>query len=70
MLVYDSAGLRDAMIDDETRARRAAPRSLRALADGPGIVVFQGAFGHDVVDRVDRGFERMIAPRRPGRAGR
>jgi ectoine hydroxylase-related dioxygenase (phytanoyl-CoA dioxygenase family) len=33
----------------------------RALADGPGIVVFRGAFTHDVVDRATDVFFAMIA---------
>ena len=57
VLVYDSAALRDAMIDDESR-RGVRAEVGRALADGPGIVVFRSAFGHDVVDRVSEAFER------------
>lgn len=60
VLVYDSAALREAMIDDEAR-RGVRAEVARALADGPGIVVFQGAFEHDVVDRVSEVFERIIA---------
>ena len=60
MLVYDAAALRDAMTDDD--ARRAVHAELaRALADGPGIAVFRGAFEHDVLDRVSEVFERIIA---------
>jgi ectoine hydroxylase-related dioxygenase (phytanoyl-CoA dioxygenase family) len=33
----------------------------RALMDGPGIVVFKGAFAHDVVDRATEVFHAMIA---------
>jgi ectoine hydroxylase-related dioxygenase (phytanoyl-CoA dioxygenase family) len=58
--VYDSAGLRGTMVDDDTR-RAVHAEVARALADGPGIVVFQGAFEHEVVDRVTEAFERMIA---------
>ncbi|HET9021010.1 MAG TPA: phytanoyl-CoA dioxygenase family protein, partial [Ornithinibacter sp.] len=60
VLVYDSAGLRGTMVDDDTR-RAVHSEVARALADGPGIVVFQAAFEHEVVDRVSEAFERMIA---------
>ena len=63
VLVYDSAVLREAMIDDEAR-RAVRAEVARALAEGPGIVVFQGAFEHDVVDRVSEVFERIIAQER------
>jgi ectoine hydroxylase-related dioxygenase (phytanoyl-CoA dioxygenase family) len=44
-------------------ARRQLQAELaRALMDGPGIVVFAGAFGDvEVVDRASAAFERMIA---------
>jgi hypothetical protein len=43
VLVYHAPALRDAMTDDH--ARRAVHVELsRALADGPGIAVFRGAF--------------------------
>ena len=41
---------------------------IRALADGPGVVVFEGAFEHDVVDRASDGLHR--AHRGPARRGR
>ena len=48
------------MTDDD--ARRAVHAEVaRALADGPGIAVFRGAFEHDVVDRVTEVFEQVIA---------
>ena len=60
MLLYDADALRDAMTDDD--ARRAVRAEIaRALADGPGITVFRGAFEHDVVDRVSEVFEQVIA---------
>ncbi|MCX2715196.1 phytanoyl-CoA dioxygenase family protein [Mycolicibacterium sp. J2] len=37
---------------------------IRALSDGPGVVVFEGAFGHDVVDRASAAFEQLIAAQR------
>jgi ectoine hydroxylase-related dioxygenase (phytanoyl-CoA dioxygenase family) len=60
VLLYDASTLRDAMTDDD--ARRAVHAEIaRALADGPGIAVFRGAFDHGVVDRVSEVFERIIA---------
>ena len=59
MLLYDADDLRAAMTDDD--ARRAVHAEIaRALADGPGIAVFRGAFEHDVLDRVSEVFERVI----------
>ncbi|MEU6141945.1 phytanoyl-CoA dioxygenase family protein [Streptomyces sp. NPDC047081] len=56
VLVYDSERLRKA----ERRAVRA--ELVRALADGPGIVVFRGAFtDHAVVDRLSAVFDALIA---------
>jgi ectoine hydroxylase-related dioxygenase (phytanoyl-CoA dioxygenase family) len=41
--------------------RRALQAELiRALADGPGVVVFEGAFDHDVVDRASAAFTAII----------
>lgn len=37
---------------------------IRALADGPGVVVFEGAFDHDVVDRASEAFGALIADQR------
>ncbi|MDX1873958.1 phytanoyl-CoA dioxygenase family protein [Mycolicibacterium sp. 120266] len=37
---------------------------IRALSDGPGVVVFEGAFGHDAVDRASAAFEHLIAGQR------
>ncbi|HET6966684.1 MAG TPA: phytanoyl-CoA dioxygenase family protein [Ornithinibacter sp.] len=60
VLLYDAVALRDAVTDDDSR-RGVRAEVARALADGPGIVVVQGAFEHDVVDRVSKAFERVIA---------
>jgi hypothetical protein len=50
VLVYSSAAPSD---------RRALQAELiRALADGPGVVVFEGAFGADVIDRASEAFYR------------
>ena len=37
---------------------------IRALADGPGVVVFTGAFDHDVVDRASEAFFALIEAQR------
>ncbi len=59
VLLYDADDLRAAMTDDD--ARRAVHAEIaRALAHGPGIAVFRGAFEHDVLDRVSEVFERVI----------
>ena len=59
VLLYEADRLR-AADPDEARAEL-----VRALADGPGIVVFRGAFpDHGVVDRATAEFEAMIAEQR------
>lgn len=43
---------------------------IRALSDGPGVVVFEGAFDEDVVDRAGAAFVALIeAQRAEGAAG-
>lgn len=37
---------------------------IRALADGPGVVVFEAAFDHDVVDRASDAFTVLIEAQR------
>ena len=60
VLVYDSDRLRRAEDDRAVRAELA-----RALTDGPGIVVLQGAFAdHGVVDRLSAVFDALIAEQR------
>jgi ectoine hydroxylase-related dioxygenase (phytanoyl-CoA dioxygenase family) len=56
-LIYDSARLRGAEDRREVRAEL-----VRALTDGPGIVVFRGAFPDPaVVDRLSAVFDALIA---------
>jgi ectoine hydroxylase-related dioxygenase (phytanoyl-CoA dioxygenase family) len=63
VVVYDSAQLQPTL--QELPGRRAVQAELaRALLDGPGIVVFRGAFELDVVDGVSRVFDEMIADER------
>ncbi len=55
VLVYSAAAVAGA-------DRRALQSELiRALADGPGVVVFEGAFSADVVDRASDAFFDIIA---------
>ncbi len=57
VLIYDAAGL--AGPQDPVR-RDLQAELVRALADGPGIAVFAGAFAPEVVDRVSDAFRAMI----------
>ena len=58
VLVYSAASLR-------TADRRALQSELiRALADGPGVVVFEGAFALGVVDRASDAFFDIISEQR------
>ncbi|MGF0175380.1 phytanoyl-CoA dioxygenase family protein [Streptomyces sp. Marseille-Q5077] len=60
VLIYDSDRLRKA---EDGRAVRA--ELVRALTDGPGIVVFQGAFPDpEIVDRLSAVFDALIAEQR------
>lgn len=60
VLVYAAARLREAVAspdgEDAVRAEL-----VHAMADGPGIVVVEGAWEHDVVDRATDAFERLVA---------
>ncbi len=59
VLLYDAAALRERLVTDADRQALCAELA-RAYADGPGITVFQGAFEHDVLDRVSAAFQRLI----------
>ncbi|MDI9829932.1 phytanoyl-CoA dioxygenase family protein [Streptomyces sp. KAU_LT] len=60
VLLYDSARLRAADDPREVRAEL-----VRALADGPGIVVLEGAFPDpSVIDRLTAVFDALIAEQR------
>ncbi|MGW6731821.1 phytanoyl-CoA dioxygenase family protein [Streptomyces sp. NPDC055013] len=60
VLIYDSDRLRRA---EDSRAVRA--ELVRALADGPGIVVVRGAFPNpEIVDRLSAVFDALIAEQR------
>ncbi len=64
VLVYDSDSLREHGGSAERR-REIQAELARALTDGPGIVVFQGAFrDHEVIDRATAAFDAMIALQR------
>jgi ectoine hydroxylase-related dioxygenase (phytanoyl-CoA dioxygenase family) len=61
VLVYDGARLRQELAYPAGR-RRVQAELVRALHDGPGIVVFAGAFADlSVVDRATRQFKAIIA---------
>jgi ectoine hydroxylase-related dioxygenase (phytanoyl-CoA dioxygenase family) len=59
--VYDCADLRERVAGDPSAEQVVRAELAAHLADGPGIVVFAGAFAVDVVDRVSAAFERIIA---------
>ena len=65
MLVYSAAALAAA-------DRRAVQAELiRALTDGPGVVVFEGAFDDAVVDAASAAFTELIdGAARRGHRGR
>src|SRR5215470_733929 len=64
VLVYDSARLRKETSGADGR-REVGAELARALDDGPGIVVFAGAFSDPgVVDRATEQFEAIIAGQR------
>jgi ectoine hydroxylase-related dioxygenase (phytanoyl-CoA dioxygenase family) len=54
VLVYSAEVIAEA----DRRALQA--ELIRALADGPGVVVFEGAFDHDAVDRATAAFAAII----------
>lgn len=64
VLFYDSDRLRTAAVTPEGR-REVQAELVRALTDGPGIVVFQRAFADPaVVDRATDAFNALIADQR------
>jgi ectoine hydroxylase-related dioxygenase (phytanoyl-CoA dioxygenase family) len=64
VLVYDGERLRGELTDPAGR-RRVQDEWVRALHDGPGIVVLAGAFGDGpVIDAATREFEAIIADQR------
>jgi len=61
VLIYDSAVLRHAT-DDAAGREEVEAELVRALTEGPGVVVLKGAFTNlDVVDRVTTVFDQIIA---------
>jgi ectoine hydroxylase-related dioxygenase (phytanoyl-CoA dioxygenase family) len=61
VLVYDADRLR-AVTASEGGRDDVSAELVRAFTDGPGVVVFEGAFpDHGVVDRVTEVFDAMIA---------
>ena len=68
VLIYDSGRLRKEISGAEGR-RDVAAELARALDDGPGIVVFTGAFDLGVVDRATAQFKAIIAGQRAAGGG-
>ncbi|MFF4833337.1 phytanoyl-CoA dioxygenase family protein [Streptomyces sp. NPDC001315] len=65
VLLYDSERLREAEEPREVQAEL-----VRALDEGPGVVVFRGAFADPaVVDRATAAFDALIAEQRASGAG-
>ena len=62
--VYAAGRLVAAATADEEGRRAVLAELARALADGPGIVVVEGAFDASVVDRVSAVFDAMINEQR------
>ncbi len=62
--VYAADRLVAAATADEDGRRSVLAELAHALADGPGIVVVEGAFDASVVDRVTAAFEAMISEQR------
>ena len=61
VLVYDADRIRDATKSESGRDEVSA-ELVRGFTDGPGVVVFEGAFpDHDVIDRVTGVFDEIIA---------
>ena len=66
VLVYDSSSVRAAAATDGG-CEAVSGELVRALTQGPGVVVFENAFpDHAVVDRVTAAFDAMIADERAG----
>ena len=66
VLVYDAGSVRAAAATDEG-VDAVSAELVRALTEGPGVVVFENAFpDHAVVDRVTAAFDAMIADERAG----
>ena len=64
VLVYEAAAVRAALAAGS--AEQVEGEMVRALTDGPGIVVLAGAFDAEVVDRVSAAYERIVAEEKAG----
>ncbi|MEO3936905.1 phytanoyl-CoA dioxygenase family protein [Dermatophilaceae bacterium Soc4.6] len=67
VLVYEARTVRAAT--DHERLRELRAEVAQALSDGPGIVVFAGAFEHGVLDPVTAAFDQIIATEKVGGGG-
>jgi ectoine hydroxylase-related dioxygenase (phytanoyl-CoA dioxygenase family) len=66
VLLYDATTLQHA-IGDAPGREAAETELVRALTDGPGVVVIRGAFADlSIVDRVSTAFDEIIAAQRAG----
>lgn len=63
VLIYDAVALK-VTIASADRRLEVEDELVRALTDGPGVVVFRGAFHSDVVDRATAVFDAIIAAER------
>ncbi|MBX7431425.1 phytanoyl-CoA dioxygenase family protein [Mycobacterium sp. Y57] len=64
VLVYSAESMARRAAGGDRRALQA--ELIRALADGPGVVVFSGAFDTDVIDRASAAFFDIIEAQRAG----
>ena len=64
VLCYDAGGLDEALADESSR-RAVQAELVRALTQGPGVVLFRGAYPDtEVVDRVTAVFDAIITDER------
>jgi len=69
ILIYDSAAVLDA-VKSPTGRKALLAEWVEAMTEGPGIVVFRGAFaGTAIVDEASRDFWAMIEEQRAGNTG-
>jgi hypothetical protein len=59
VLMYDAPALRAALA--EGRSGEIEAELVRAWTEGPGIVVFTGAFEREVLDRVTAAYDAIVA---------
>ena len=62
VLIYATSAIPDASAPHDRRALQS--ELIRAFADGPGVVVLEGAFDDDVIDAASAAFDELIAAQR------